>query len=238
MCAITQVRGGQAAGIASMMATVAPAEVEDSRSGRYSNGRSNGTPRSSNGKANGSKLDFGVDVEAGGVVAKGVPPPPLLASARRRLVNTKRGDMPVALRKLYIGAAGSKYPSAANSAAFIGHTRFATASLPAVMETHPHEWTPFGKARVWTFEGGSFVQSERPIGIHLTHNGDLDDVHLFHRMVPVGELGLWLERVLHCPNSTRGDSPKGAGECPVFAITVLRLRVLTRVRYPFCLSQA
>jgi hypothetical protein len=196
MCAITQVRGGQAAGIASMTAHSASGELAEGSSGRSS----------------GKTHNFGVDVEARGTQpAGGVPPPPLLASARRRLVNTKRGDMPVALRKLYIGAAGRSYPSTATSAAFIGHTRFATASLPAVMETHPHEWTPFGKARLWTFEDGRFVQSERPVGIHLTHNGDLDDVHLFHRMVPVGELGLWLERVLHCANSTRGDSPKGAG---------------------------
>jgi hypothetical protein len=76
------------------------------------------------------------------------------------------------------------------------------------METHPHEWTPFAPGRVWTFEGGKFVASVRPVGIHLTHNGDLDAVHLFHHEVPVGELGLWLERVLHCANSTRGDSPK------------------------------
>jgi hypothetical protein len=207
MCAITQVRGGQAAGIASMTAHSEPGRVEsgahDEGSSRRSASRGSSSSRAG--------VNFCVDVEAGGSPAEGVVPPPLLSSARRRLVNTKRGDMPIALRKLYVGAAGRSYPASATSAAFIGHTRFATASLPAVMETHPHEWTPFGKARVWTFEGGQFVQSERPCGIHLTHNGDLDDVHLFHRMVPVGELGLWLERVLHCPNNTRGDSPKGAG---------------------------
>jgi hypothetical protein len=81
------------------------------------------------------------------------------------------------------------------------------------METHPHEWTPFAPGRVWTFEGGRFVASVRPVGIHLTHNGDLDAVHLFHHEVPVGELGLWLERVLHCANSTRGDSPKARRAC-------------------------
>ena len=206
MCAITQVRGGQAAGIASMTAHSEPGQVE---SGAHD--ESSSRCSASRGSSSGKGVNFCIDVEAGGSPAEGVVPPPMLSSARRRLVNTKRGDMPVALRKLYVGAAGRSYPAAATSAAFIGHTRFATASLPAVMETHPHEWTPFGKARVWTFENGAFVLSERPCGIHLTHNGDLDDVHLFHRMVPVGELGLWLERVLHCPNSTRGDSPKGAG---------------------------
>jgi hypothetical protein len=146
-----------------------------------------------------------------GVRAAGTCPPPLLRSARRRLVNTKRGDMPVALRQLYTAHAGRAYPAGAHAAAYIGHTRFATASLPAVMETHPHEWTPFAPGRVWTFEGGAFVASVRPVGIHLTHNGDLDALQLFHHEVPVGTLGLWLERVLHCANDTRGDSPKGAG---------------------------
>jgi hypothetical protein len=52
-----------------------------------------------------------------------VAAPPLLKSARRRLVNTKRGDMPLALRKLYTAEAGNSYPSGAKCAAFIGHTR-------------------------------------------------------------------------------------------------------------------
>ena len=34
-----------------------------------------------------------------------------------------------------------------------------------------------------------------------------------------GDLGLWLERVLHVPNSTKGDSPKMAG-----LLTVLRVQ--------------
>ena len=204
MCAITQVRGGQAAGLASMTAHSEPGRVEsgahDEGSSRRSASRGSSSSRAG--------VNFCVDVEAGGSPAEGVVPPPLLSSARRRLVNTKRGDMPIALRKLYVGAAGRSYPASATSAAFIGHTRFATASLPAVMETHPHEWTPFGKARVWTFEGGQFVQSERPCGIHLTHNGDLDDVHLFHRMVPVGELGLWLSACCTAPTTRAATAPK------------------------------
>ena len=40
----------------------------------------------------------------------GAAAPKMLKSARKRLVNTKRGDMPVALRKLYTSAAGGAYP--------------------------------------------------------------------------------------------------------------------------------
>ncbi len=87
-------RGGQAAGIASMM---------------------------SGGSAAGAAAP--ADPEAGAVSADGVAAPLLLKSARRRLVNTKRGDMPLALRKLYTAEAGNSYPSGAKCAAFIGHTR-------------------------------------------------------------------------------------------------------------------
>lgn len=141
----------------------------------------------------------------------GAAAPKMLQSVRRRLVNTKRGDMPVALRKLYSSGSGGKYARGAASAVFISHTRFATASLPAVNETHPHEWTPFSADSAWVFEDGRFQLVPVTRGIHLTHNGDLDGVHLFGREVGTTELGLWLERVLHVPNSTRGDSPKGAG---------------------------
>jgi hypothetical protein len=209
MCAITQVRGGQAAGIASM--TSAAGRVINPLQAALQNGDS-----SSNGAHGRRGGGATADPEAGGSNVSGVRvggacPPPLLRSARRRLVNTKRGDMPVALRQLYTAHAGRAYPPGAHAAAYIGHTRFATASLPAVMETHPHEWTPFAPGKVWTFEGGAFVASVRPVGIHLTHNGDLDALTLFHHELPVGTLGLWLERVLHCGNETRGDSPKGAG---------------------------
>ena len=227
MCAITQVRGGQAAGIASLVAAPLQhtpiASLARSRSYRLSGSVAAAAAAAGNGGVSSHRrsealLEEPLSLEeqgqrAGQVssVALGAPPPAMLASTRRRLVNTKRGDMPKALRRLYTAAAGKGYPAGAGSAAFIGHTRFATASLPAVNETHPHEWTPFGQASVWQFVDGQFQQSRRTVGIHLTHNGDLDAVRLFSHTVEVGELGLWLERVLHQANDTRGDSPKGAG---------------------------
>lgn len=86
----------------------------------------------------------------------GAAAPKMLQSVRRRLINSKRGDMPVALRKLYSGGAGGGYAKGAASAVFISHTRFATASLPAVRETHPHEWTPFRQDKAWVFLDGRF----------------------------------------------------------------------------------
>jgi hypothetical protein len=223
MCAITQVRGGQAAGIASLVATplrhTPASSLARSRSYRISGSVAAAAAADAASPRSGELLmDEPLSLEEQGqrsgqvsAVALGAPAPVMLTSTRRRLVNTKRGDMPKALRKLYTAAAGKGKPAGAGSAAYIGHTRFATASLPAVNETHPHEWTPFAQAPVWQFEDGKFRQSVRHVGIHLTHNGDLDAVRLFSHTVEVGELGLWLERVLHQANDTRGDSPKGAG---------------------------
>jgi hypothetical protein len=45
----------------------------------------------------------------------------------------------------------------------------------------------------------------------ITHNGDFNTWMLFGEEIATTELGLWLERVLHTPNSTVGDSPKIAG---------------------------
>jgi len=228
MCAITQVRGGQAAGIASLTSQP-PVEtvnvlhktpsyrlrrnsIDGSSRNSIDSSDPEGTPRQSM-AVTPLDMEMGVPRDTGrpSKVTVGAYAPPLISSIRQRLVNTKRGDMPRSLRQLYQSAAGHEYPEGAGSAAFIGHTRFATASLPAVKETHPHEWTPFRDDSLWVFAHGKFQLERRRVGIHLTHNGDLDAVSLFKRAVEVGELGLWLERVLHMPNDTRGDSPKGAG---------------------------
>jgi hypothetical protein len=95
----------------------------------------------------------------------------------------------------------------------IGHTRFATSSINQVPELHPHEWVPFHDEQVWTFntKNGRFEKNSCSVGIHITHNGDFDAMTAYSQTMVVDEIGLWLERLLHCPNSTRGDSPKVAG---------------------------
>ena len=95
----------------------------------------------------------------------------------------------------------------------IGHTRFATSSINKVSELHPHEWVPFHEENVWLFnaEKGKMEKTMTTVGIHISHNGDFDAMEAYQQIMVVNEIGLWLERVLHCPNSTRGDSPKIAG---------------------------
>ena len=42
------------------------------------------------------------------------------------------------------------------------------------------------------------------VGIHLSHNGDFDALEAFSHTLVVDEVGLFLERVLHVPNDTKG----------------------------------
>lgn len=93
----------------------------------------------------------------------------------------------------------------------IWHYRYATSSPPAVLETHWHEWMPAREADVWRVEQEKWV-CDRPLVNHrITHNGDFDAWRLFGQTIENVHLGLWLERVLHTPNATLGDSPKIAG---------------------------
>ena len=96
---------------------------------------------------------------------------------------------------------------------FLGHTRFATSSANREEELHPHEWVPCHEELVWRYNApaGEFQRESVSVGIHITHNGDFDVLAAFGQRMVVEEVGLLLERVLHCPNHLKGDSPKIAG---------------------------
>jgi len=91
------------------------------------------------------------------------------------------------------------------------HYRFGTSGPPSVLETHWHEWCPARIDRVWQQINGRWTVRRHNINHRITHNGDFDGFLLFDKIVDYEKLGLWLERVLHCPNKTLGDSPKIAG---------------------------
>lgn len=57
---------------------------------------------------------------------------------------------------------------------FVGHTRFATSSIPSVGETHPHQWCPRMRVRLWRMgPGAQGPQLERLYSdIFVTHNGE------------------------------------------------------------------
>jgi hypothetical protein len=229
MCAVTQVRGGQAAGVFALLS--APDQMDAAAAAAAAV-----TPDAACADDVEAAQQQGSD---GGGASAAAPAPVVLRAFCKKLVNAKRGDMPSALSSLYVSEAGGAYPPGATAAAFIAHTRFATASLPALRETHPHAWCAPTLSRVfWVFRGGAFTPDHaRTITLQLTHNGDLDALRLFKRDVGVAELGLWLERVLHAPNDTRGDSPKAAGMCDLL-LTAGRWDASARWAYQECVASA
>ena len=93
----------------------------------------------------------------------------------------------------------------------VWHYRYATSSPPTILETHWHEWMPAREADVWRVEQGKWRCDRQIVNHRITHNGDFTAWKLFGELVENVYLGLWLERVLHTPNATVGDSPKIAG---------------------------
>ena len=130
---------------------------------------------------------------------------------RVRCVARKRYNLADDLVKLFASRGHS--PSLSNSCTFIGHTRFATSSQNYEPELHPHEWCPFKNEVLWMMNPTSrrFERVVAKFGIHISHNGDFDALNCYNQHATNGEVGLWLERVLHQPNHLKGDSPKIAG---------------------------
>ncbi len=133
----------------------------------------------------------------------------------KKVVNRKRQNLTTSLERAFAPVRQQAVRSGAGAVAeaIVGvwHYRYATSSPPAILETHWHEWMPARSARVWRVEGGQWLGDRQTVHHRITHNGDFDAWSLFGESVENAELGLWLERVLHTPNSTLGDSPKIAG---------------------------
>ena len=92
------------------------------------------------------------------------------------------------------------------------HYRYATSgTAPSELETHWHEWMSARNEEVWQFANGEWLRQEKNVNHRITHNGDFETWKLFGKEIDTATLGLWLEKVLHTPNATQGDSPKIAG---------------------------
>ena len=134
--------------------------------------------------------------------------------SRVRAVARKRYPLASDLAKKFASHRSSRHvPTTPESVSFLGHTRFATSSPNKEEELHPHEWEPAHEESVWRYNAtaGEFQSEKAMVVLHITHNGDFDILEAFGQKLVVDDVGLWLERVLHCPNSLRGDSPKIAG---------------------------
>jgi hypothetical protein len=132
-----------------------------------------------------------------------------------KVVNRKRQNLTQSLEAAFAPVRHQAIRAGARAVdtAIVGvwHYRYATSSLPAIVETHWHEWMPARTTAVWRVERGQWVCDRQTVNHRITHNGDFDAWVLFGEPIENADLGLWLERVLHTPNSTLGDSPKIAG---------------------------
>ena len=134
----------------------------------------------------------------------------------KKIVNRKRGNLTQSLEEAFAPirhqaiAAGVK--PLESSAIGVWHYRYATSgTAPSVLETHWHEWMGTRNQEVWQFTGREWICETKNVHHRITHNGDFNSWQIFNHQIDNVTLGLWLERVLHTPNATKGDSPKIAG---------------------------
>ncbi|MBE9046001.1 hypothetical protein IQ255_16590 [Pleurocapsales cyanobacterium LEGE 10410] len=134
----------------------------------------------------------------------------------KKIVNRKRGNLTQSLEAAFAPirhqaiAVGVK--PVESSAIGVWHYRYATSgTAPSVLETHWHEWIGARNQEVWQFTGREWICEVKNVHHRITHNGDFNSWQIFNRQIDSITLGLWLERVLHTPNATQGDSPKIAG---------------------------
>jgi len=134
----------------------------------------------------------------------------------KKILNQKRGNLTHALEAAFAlirrkAVSKEKIKPLESIVTGVWHYRYGTSSPPAILETHWHEWMPARDAAVWQVEDGKWVCSRKKVNHRITHNGDFDAWRIFGKPIDNATLGLWLERVLHTPNSTNGDSPKISG---------------------------
>lgn len=100
-----------------------------------------------------------------------------------------------------------------------GHSRFGTSSPPAVMETHPHQWSPTTNCAFWSWNKDcGWHRRICSYTLCITHNGDFDAWTPYRKTtLGVSDLHLWLQHVLAVRNSTSGDSPNIAGVLELLA---------------------
>ncbi|CAI5520260.1 unnamed protein product [Closterium sp. Naga37s-1] len=129
-------------------------------------------------------------------------PPPQVAPSQSAAAAAREGST---------GKAGDD--SASSVHVFLGHTRFATSSVPSVGETHPHQWVPERRLPLWRVHAatGAITCAPTNVGVYVTHNGDFEFWNLFGRDRTHSEMGPWLEVVLERDQPAQCDSVMIAG---------------------------
>lgn len=148
---------------------------------------------------------------------------PILKGIRSRVVNQKRTDLSVEVRKIIkreVFRRGKMFPKD-----FVpvlsGHTRFATSSKATLEGTHPHRWTPATVRRVYDFsspqavadQGNHAGLSPRLLKVenYITHNGDFDFYVVNGKTYDLDIIQKWLVITTGCPMPASVDSCAVAG---------------------------
>ena len=134
----------------------------------------------------------------------------------KKIVNRKRGNLTKSLEAAFAPvrqrAIATGVKPLESTVTGVWHYRYATSGTAASeLETHWHEWMEARNESVWRFTGREWLCETKNVNHRITHNGDFNSWKIFARKIDNATLGLWLERVLHTPNKTTGDSPKIAG---------------------------
>ena len=134
----------------------------------------------------------------------------------KKIVNQKRSNLTQSLEAKFASvrnkAIASGIKPLESSITGVWHYRYATSgTAPSELETHWHEWMGERKQEVYRFTDKEWICETKNVHHRITHNGDFNSWQIFNRDINNRTLGWWLERVLHTPNATKGDSPKIAG---------------------------
>lgn len=135
-----------------------------------------------------------------------------------RVVGRKRHSLATDLINSFKKRTGNSKLQNFSTITFLGHCRFATSSFNVVSELHPHEWVKPHPESVWKVNQttGRFEKFILDVLIHSSHVGEFESLSMYESTATVGDVGLWLERVLHSSNSTIGDSSKISGCLDLF----------------------
>jgi hypothetical protein len=189
-----------------------------------------------------AEITMGRGGQSGGV-ATFLPTASGLASVRARVRPGRREAMHTLLsstlkRRLNWASLTHRRSSTPSPRLYIGHTRFATSSLPSVGESHPHQWTPPRQLQVWRVRDGAAAVATETCSMFITHNGDFDFLNLYGRERTHNDVAQWLARVLHSPPPAHCDSACVAGCMELYRtegawLPALRLAYQTAVAESF-----
>ena len=144
-----------------------------------------------------------------------------LVGIRSRVVNSKRSDLSVRIRKKVASdemrmritsSCGGSYESDSLVKTYVGHTRFATSSIASFDGTHPHQWSPPRRWHMYDLRGPRNGQKNmKLLENFVTHNGDFDAYEIQGRSYALESVQAWLEEVTSYEMPSAVDSAAIAG---------------------------